>query len=80
MKSKKPLKLEKQNELVLQGTLKTFLPVTHIITRICNQGLQKPASGRKPLDLGSRFRKGRSNTNDPAGNEILDKFPDEISL
>ena len=36
MKSKKSLKFEQQNELVLKGTLKNFLPVTHIFTRICN--------------------------------------------
>ena len=73
---KKSLKFEQP----LMGTLKTFLLVAHIFTRICNQLLQKPAAGRKPLDLGSRFRKGRSNTNSPAWNEILDKVPDEIPL
>ena len=62
---KMSLKFEQQNELFLMGTLKTFLFVVHIFTRICNQLLQKPAAGRKPLDLGRRFRKGRSNTNDP---------------
>ena len=77
---KTSLKFEQQNELVLKGTLKTFLPVTHVFTRICNQWLQNPAAGRKPLDLESRFRKGRSNSNDPAWNEILDKVPAEIPL
>ena len=33
---KKSLKFEQENEFVLKGTLKTFLPVTHIFTRICN--------------------------------------------
>ena len=52
---KKSLKLEQQNEFVLQGTLDTFLPVKHMFTRIFNGWLQKPAKGNKPLDLGSRF-------------------------
>ena len=62
---KMSLKFEQQNELFLMGTLKNFLFVVHIFTRICHQLLQKPAAGGKPLDLGRRFRKGRSNTNDP---------------
>ena len=49
---KMSLKFEQQNELFLMGTLKTFLLVAHIFTRICNQLLQNPAAGRKPLDLG----------------------------
>ena len=35
---------------------------------------------QKLLDLGSSCRKGRSNTNDPAWNGILDNVPDEIPL
>ena len=75
---KKSLKFEQQNLLVLK---KNFLPVRDIFTRTCNWWvLQKSTAGRKPLDLGCRFRKGRSNTNAPAWNEILDNVPDEIPL
>ena len=61
------LKFEQRNKLILKGTLKTFLPVTHIFTRICKLMTTKAHSRlQKLLDLGSSFRKGRSNTNDPA--------------
>ena len=60
------LKFEQQNKLILKGTLKTFLPVTHFYKNLQLMTTKAHSRLQKLLDLGSSFRKGRSNTNDPA--------------
>ena len=71
------LKFEQQNKLILKNFSACdtyFCKNLQLMTTKAHSRLQKL------LDLGSSFRKGRSNTNDPACNEILDKVPDEIPL
>ena len=58
------LKFEQQNKLILKGTFSAcdtyFYKNLQLMTTKAHSRLQQL------LDLGSSFRKGRSNTNDPA--------------